>query len=203
VQAGVASDPGTTSGITTVALEDHVHNVDTTGTPGTVGATSAQGTGTGLARTNHTHRLGLLTAKGDLIGFNGTNPVVVTVGANGLVLMADSTAASGWSWKEVGATYMWAAINCTGAGDTTVIAGVAGKKLRVAGIVFSCSAAVDIAFKSAANVLIAAMSFDATGGMGDYRGPDGWFCETNASEAFIMNLSGASNVRGSVVYEEV
>lgn len=100
IQAGVSADPGTTSGITTVALEDHVHAIDTTGTPAVVGTTSAQGTGSGLARTNHSHRLGILSAKGDILGHDGSNPVAVPIGADGRVATADSADANGWSWQD-------------------------------------------------------------------------------------------------------
>ena len=98
IQAGVASDPGTLA--KAPALEDHVHPVDVSGTPGDVGTTNAQGTGPGLARTDHTHRLGILGAKGDVLGFNGTDPVAVPIGSNGQVPVADSAQASGWKWAD-------------------------------------------------------------------------------------------------------
>jgi hypothetical protein len=98
IQAGVAADPGTLS--KAPALEDHVHPVDVSGTPGDVGATNAQGTGPGLARTDHTHRIGLLTHKGDVLGFDGANPVAVAIGANGQSPVADSTQSAGWKWAD-------------------------------------------------------------------------------------------------------
>jgi hypothetical protein len=97
IQAGVAADPGTTS--KAPALEDHVHPVDVSGTPGDVGATNAQGTGPGLARTDHTHRYGLFQYKGDLIGFDGTNPVVLNGADEGKVLTRDNGSPTGWAWS--------------------------------------------------------------------------------------------------------
>lgn len=46
-------------------------------------------------------KLGILTTKGDLLGFS-TEPVRIPVGANGLVMTADSTAAGGVSWQAGG-----------------------------------------------------------------------------------------------------
>jgi hypothetical protein len=101
IQAGVAASPGTTSGITTIALEDHIHAIDTSGIPGVVGTTSAQGTGTGLAVADHAHRMGIIGTKGDLLVSNGSNPVALGVGANGKVLVADSTQSSGVAWAPL------------------------------------------------------------------------------------------------------
>ncbi len=101
VTAGVAADPGTTYGVVAPASDDHVHGIDTDGTPGTVGNASAQGGGPGLAIVDHTHRLGIVGTKGDLLASDGTNPVAVTVGANGTVLMADSAQASGVAWSPL------------------------------------------------------------------------------------------------------
>jgi hypothetical protein len=102
IQAGDAADPGTTSGITAPALEDHVHPVDISGTPGVIGDTSVQGVGTGLAATDHTHRMGIVSVKGDILSSNGTNPVAVAIGSDGLVATADTASASGWKWATTG-----------------------------------------------------------------------------------------------------
>jgi hypothetical protein len=102
IQAGDAADPGTTSGVTTAALEDHVHPVDISGTPGVIGDTSAQGVGTGLAATDHTHRMGIVSAKGDILSSNGTNPVAVSIGSDGQVATADAASAAGWKWASTG-----------------------------------------------------------------------------------------------------
>lgn len=44
------------------------------------------------------------TAKGDLVGYTGTTTAVVGVGANGTVLTADSTQATGLRWGSAGAS---------------------------------------------------------------------------------------------------
>jgi hypothetical protein len=94
------ADPGTGPA---PALDDHVHDLDVTGTPVSVGTTNLQGTGAGIARTNHQHRVGIVSNKGDILVSNGTNPIALGVGANGLVLAADSTTASGLVWSSVAA----------------------------------------------------------------------------------------------------
>jgi len=96
-----------------------------------------------------------------------------------------------------------AKIDIAGAGDQTVVAAVSGKKIRVCGITFSCTAATGVTFKSAATVLLGPMPFDANGGMDAYRGSDGIFCETVAGEALVMNASTTSHVYGSLMYREV
>lgn len=101
VQAGVDAAPGVGPA---PALDDHVHDVDISGTPVSVGILNAQGaSGTGLARTNHQHRIGVLSAKGDLLSYDGTNPVALPVGANDLVLAASSSAGTGLKWSTIAA----------------------------------------------------------------------------------------------------
>jgi hypothetical protein len=79
----------------------HRHHLNVTGTPGVVEATSAQGGGPGVSLNGHTHRLDLLEQKGDLVAFDGTNPVRLAspAGDDGLVLTRDITAATGLAWK--------------------------------------------------------------------------------------------------------
>ena len=98
IRAGVAADAGTLSN--PPALDDHVHAVDIDGLPSDVGATNAQGNGPGLATVDHTHRLGILAYKGDILGFDGSNPTAIPVGSDGEVLVADSSAATGLSWSS-------------------------------------------------------------------------------------------------------
>lgn len=95
-------------------------------------------------------------------------------------------------------------INATLSGDNIVIPSGGTKIYRIISIVFTCSSNVDVIFKSgASNTLISAMPFAKYGGLAVNFGPCGFFCETNAGEAFIMNLSSALNVRGSVNYIEL
>ena len=98
----------------------------------------------------------------------------------------------------------FAEISITGAGDAAVVAGVVGKKIRVVGITFSCTAATGITFKSGSSaLLLGPMPFDANGGMDSYRGSDGIFCETLAGDGLVMNASTTSHVYGSLMYKEI
>ena len=95
----------------------------------------------------------------------------------------------------------WAEINATAAGDNTIVAAVAGMKIRVTALTFTCSAAANIAYKSGASVTkINAMPFAATGGLDSQRHAPNYFVETNTGDAFVMNLDGVYNVRGSLNY---
>lgn len=100
VEGGVAASAGSESDGWAAGLHQHDLNAD--GVPGGVAAVSAQGAGPGVSLNPHTHRLTLLTAKGDLLGHDGANPVRAPVGAAGYVLTADAAAASGWSWQTAG-----------------------------------------------------------------------------------------------------
>lgn len=51
----------------------------------------------------------MLTTKGDLLTYDGTNSVVVGVGSNGKVVMADSSVTNGWKWASI--------TNSTGGGN--------------------------------------------------------------------------------------
>jgi hypothetical protein len=83
------------------AYYDHQHDLDTSGTPGTVGATSAQGAGPGVLLSGATARLGIVTAKGDSLTHNGTDPVREAVGADDTVLMAKASQTTGRWWRTV------------------------------------------------------------------------------------------------------
>jgi hypothetical protein len=104
-----------------------------------------------------------------------------------------------------GAEVKWAAIGITTSGETEIVALVAGKKLRIINVVFTVSSAVTISFRSNGVDVIDPMWFDVYGGLHWMRGPSEGeaFMETVAGEAFRMWLSGASNVSGSVCYQEI
>lgn len=96
-----------------------------------------------------------------------------------------------------------AAINITANTDTTIVAAVTQKKLRVLSISLTSSVITDITFKSGANTLISAMSIDKRSSLTENYGPYGYLTETNVGEAFILNSSGGGNVRGLINYIEV
>jgi len=97
IEGGVAASKGQETAGWTAA--NHRHPLNVTGSPGVVEAVSAQGGGPGVSLSGHTHRFTILTAKGDLLGHDGANPVRVPAGAAGHVPTADLAASAGWSWQ--------------------------------------------------------------------------------------------------------
>lgn len=94
VQAGDSADPGDG---TNPALEDHVHAVDTGAPTNPTGTAADEGTGTALMRADATIQQGIVTTKGDLLGYS-TVPARVPISTNGFVLTADSAQALGLKW---------------------------------------------------------------------------------------------------------
>ena len=81
----------------------HRHHLNTTGVPGGVADESAQGAGPGVSLSGHTHRLTLLTQKGDLVGFDGADPVRIPPTADeGAVLTRKAAAPAGVEWVVSG-----------------------------------------------------------------------------------------------------
>lgn len=96
----------------------------------------------------------------------------------------------------------WAEINATAAGNTTVVQISGGKKLTIVSIEFVVSVAVSISWLSAGNTIRNAQAFAANSGIArDLVRP--YYAQTNGGEPLIINLSGVSNVRGSIGYVEV
>lgn len=84
--------------------ETHVPGGDDelpTGVPVDVDVENLEGSALDFARSDHQHRLGIVTTKGDLIASDGADPVRLPVGADGLVLMADSNEDTGLLWAEL------------------------------------------------------------------------------------------------------
>jgi hypothetical protein len=99
-----------------------------------------------------------------------------------------------------------AKIDCASAGDNTVVAAVAGKKIRVLAYVLVVSAAVTVKFMSdvggTAAALSGAMSLAANSGVGASFVPAG-HVEAVAGKALNFYLGGAIQVSGHLVYVEV
>lgn len=98
-------------------------------------------------------------------------------------------------------------VNAPGAGDTTVVAAVAGKKIRVKSFRLANGAATaqNVKFRSGTTDLHAALPLPlASGGVlgtedeGD--GPDDFLFETTAGALLAINLSAATAVSGVFVY---
>ncbi len=90
-------------------------------------------------------------------------------------------------------------------GNNTILPAVVGKKIRVLSYRFQAAGDVDVRFTDGAGGadLTGAMSTGAKGGGGGAAySPVGHF-ETTANTALVMNLSGAVQVSGHLVYVEV
>ena len=94
-------------------------------------------------------------------------------------------------------------LNISAGGDNVVIAGIAGKQIKVFRIKWVCSAAVTVTVKDgASNVLDGPMSFSTNeGAVLDWPGYDGppWYTTTSGN-ALIFNLSSGVQVGGNLDY---
>lgn len=97
----------------------------------------------------------------------------------------------------------WAPINAGALGDNTIIAGVSGKKLRVVNLYLTAGLAVALQLKSGPNVKVGAMSLLAATPFVMNMSPGCWVVETEAGEAFVINSSVATGLRGGCNYVEI
>ena len=103
----------------------------------------------------------------------------------------------------IGLTPKFAAISASSVGDNTVVAAVAGKKIRVLKYTILTSGPVAAKFRSASVAdLTGSMTLAANSGVGGAFCPVGLF-ETAAGDALNLNLSGAAGVAGHLTYIEV
>ena len=141
----------------------------------------------------------------------GKLPAALTGGGNLEVAIAESGAAV-IAAPQTGAIYSgttaltpkYASISTATSGNTTAVAAVAGKKLRVLSYRFQADADVSVKFRSStAGDLTGPMAAGARGGGGGASfSPAGHF-ETAVGEALQLNLSGAVQVSGHLTYIEV
>jgi hypothetical protein len=99
-----------------------------------------------------------------------------------------------------------AVIDATASGDTPVVAGVSGRKIRLLSFFFVSSAAVSVKFRDDAGSpkdLTGPMPVAANGGVVSHVTCQGYVGETGRGQALNINLSAASNVGGQVCYVEV
>ena len=99
------------------------------------------------------------------------------------------------------ATPVFVAISCATSGNNTLVAADATKKIRVLSMNVIAASAVDFRLESAAGgtALTGVMSLGANGGFVLPFSPVGHF-ETVANELLNMELGGAVQVSGSLVY---
>lgn len=99
-------------------------------------------------------------------------------------------------------TPKFAVISASSSGNTSVVALVSSKKIRVLAYAFQCNAAVNVKFQSNTTDKTGLFYNAAnTGALAGFN-PVGWF-ETAAGEALNINLSGAVAVGGHITYIEV
>lgn len=95
------------------------------------------------------------------------------------------------------------AISSASTGDITIVAGVAGKVIRVWKIFFNIGAASNLTFKDGASTsLSGAMNFPANGGLVLDHDSEAWFTATSGN-AFIINQSGTAQISGACYYTQV
>jgi hypothetical protein len=96
-----------------------------------------------------------------------------------------------------------AIINATSSGNNTVITGVAGKRFRVLGYHFTVGDAVNVTWESEGDVALSgATEFAAKGGMSVDETYIGCLETATVEKHLVLSLSGASNVRGHLSYQE-
>lgn len=98
IQAGQTADPGT-SGSGWIGA-DATFAVETAAPTNPTGTAAAEGSGTALMRADATVKQGIVTTKGDVLGFS-TVPAKLAVGSDALGLTADSGQATGLRWGPV------------------------------------------------------------------------------------------------------
>ena len=94
-----------------------------------------------------------------------------------------------------------ASINIATAADHTIIAAVSGKKIIITNLLFTAGGDVNITLKDGTTALTGAMDF---GGTSEPRGMVSNFgdeaIELTPGNAFVITLSAAVQVSGTVVY---
>jgi hypothetical protein len=168
-------------------------------------------TGALPAGTNNIGDVDVLTLPALAAGTNNIGDVdVLTLPAlaAGTNLIGKTAAGIDSSTIYNGTTEMTPKFNTTRAasssGDTTIVAAVASKKIRVLNYLLSVGGAVNVKFKSATAGDISGLKyFDAAGaGAAAPYTPVGHF-ETTAGEALVINLSAAVAVGIDLTYVEV
>lgn len=101
----------------------------------------------------------------------------------------------------------FATIGTSASGDTTLVAAVSGKKIRVLTLDAISKAALDIYFKDGAGAEVfgkaaSVVGLQAGGGFILPHSPTGHF-ETASGQALLVNLSGSTALAGSLSYVEV
>jgi hypothetical protein len=117
-----------------------------------------------------------------------------------ILLFVFAIAASGFAADDV--VLKQADINIAASGDNTVIAAVSGKQIIVYKMWFVTNAAVNVQFKDGASTAFNgfAVPFTGQGSSLTFQFDGKSYFETTAGNAFIINLSGATQITGRIYY---
>lgn len=100
----------------------------------------------------------------------------------------------------LGTDHLFAVISASSSGDTTVVAAVPGKRIRVIVLGFLCNDPVVVTWKSGASGAISGPeSYGDNGGIQTPYIPPG-IMQTAEGDALIINLSSAVDVGGKLTY---
>lgn len=104
----------------------------------------------------------------------------------------------------VGSEVKFAAVDVAAAGNNTLVAAVAAKKIRVLSVALVAFGAVVARFQTAAGgtALTGQMNLAANAVFALPFNPEGWF-ETTAGQLLNLELGGAVSVDGCLSYVEV
>lgn len=120
--------------------------------------------------------------------------------------MADSSGLTGYIKGPDGLNRQvkYAPIDAATSGDNTIVAAVAGKKIRVVSLFYLAAGTVNVRFESGASgtALTGQMQHTAQTGAVLPMNEDGWF-ETATGALLNLELSGNVSVDGSLSYIEV
>jgi hypothetical protein len=95
---------------------------------------------------------------------------------------------------------LFAAISASTSGDTLIVAGVAGYRVRVVKYSLVCADGVVVTWESStAGAITGPMTFAVNGGICESYCPAGVF-QTAVGEGLVLNLSGNISVGGSLTY---
>jgi hypothetical protein len=98
-------------------------------------------------------------------------------------------------------TVQYASISATTSGDTQIVAGVSGKRIRVIAYAVVASGTVNIKFRSGTTDITGSMRVVEGGGIA--HAYDGGLFQTAIGQPLNINLSTNATVGGYVVYREV
>lgn len=94
-----------------------------------------------------------------------------------------------------------AVVNASTSGDNTIVAASAGNPIKVWKIMFTNAAAVNVTYKNGASTNLSGAMIYGTAGATVLDGPEGFpLFACTVGNAFIINLSGAVGIAGTVWY---